>query len=60
MNPYQKLVQANKDYHEAVDEILCDDETVTDVELRAKVKTKFGSEVNAVFGRMEIVNATIA
>ena len=47
MTPYEKLVQANDDYHEVVGEILAD-ETVP-----IEGRTKFGAIVDAVFNMMK-------
>ena len=46
MTPYEKLLKANDDYHEAVGEILLDG----DVPVETKVK--FGSIVDSVFSMM--------
>lgn len=60
MSPFVKLARANKDYHEAVDEIFCDDETISNVEKRAAVKSEFGGVVDTVFNMMVQANALIA
>lgn len=54
MIPYEKLIKANDDYHEAVGEILAD-ETVP-IEGRAK----FGAITDAVFNMMTQANELIA
>ena len=57
--PYEDLVKSNHDYHEAIDEILCDDITITDMELRVEVKTSFAVQVAQVFHHMEMANNII-
>ena len=59
MTSYEKLTKANHDYHEAVDEILCDGETITDTELRAEVKVQFGKYVKILFDMMRQANEQI-
>jgi hypothetical protein len=54
MNPLQKLQRANDDYHEAVDEILADEDIPTDA------KAEFACEVFRVFSAMKKTNAFIA
>lgn len=54
MTPYENLVKANDDYHEAVGEILADDSVP--VEDRAK----FGAITDAVFNMMKQANDSIA
>lgn len=56
MTPYEKLIKSNGDYHEAVDEILCDDETISDAEVRAEIKTSFAVQVAQVFHHMKMAN----
>lgn len=58
MNPFEKLSQANADYHAAVDEIFLD--TRGPAELRAGIKAEFGNMVNHVFNRMKVANDFIA
>ena len=50
--PYEKLVKANDEYHEAVDAILENDLDVT-------LKAKFAVEVNQVFHYMKQANNVI-
>lgn len=47
MNPYQKLIQANDDYHKAFNEVLMDDVLSSDV------KAKFGAFHNNIFQLMK-------
>jgi hypothetical protein len=54
MNPLQKLQRANDDYHEAVDEILADENVLTNA------KVEFGCIVNTIFAKMTEANAFIA
>ena len=56
MTPYEKLIKSNHDYHEAVDEILCDSETIDDTEPRAEMKVRFAVQVAQVFHHMKMAN----
>ena len=54
MNPYKKLNKANDDYHEAVSEILLEEN------VPIEIKVKFGSIVNSIFTMMEQAKNLIA
>jgi hypothetical protein len=54
MNPGQKLVKANDDYHEAVGEILLDED------LPLKLKVELSCEAEKVFAAMTRANDIIA
>jgi len=60
MTPHEKLIKANGDYHEAVDEILSDDELGEGMEQRAEIKAKFGAITDAVFNMMKQADELIA
>ena len=60
MTPFEKLIAANAEYHEAVEEIFHDEELDSNVEKRAGVKARFGGIIDAVFNRMKQANDLIA
>lgn len=53
LNPGQKLARANDDYHEAVEEMLLDEN------LPLKLKVKLGCEAGKVFAGMALVGDII-
>jgi len=59
MTPFEKLTQANKDYHEAANDILCDEIFIDDMEARTEVKALFGVQINQVFHHMDIAAGII-
>ena len=54
MNPGEKLNRANDDYHEAIEEILLDEN------FPLKLKTKLGCEAETIFAKMAQVRDLIA
>ena len=60
MTPFEKLIQSNKDYHEAVEEILCVGDLCSVPEEQTEAKAKFGALTNSVFNMMSQVNEFIA
>ena len=52
MNLFQKLKKANDDYHEAANDILCDEDFIEDTTIRAEVKVLFGTQIAQVFHHM--------
>lgn len=59
MTPFEKLAQANSDYHEAANEILCDEIFIEDMEARTEVKALFGACLKQVFHQMHLAAETI-
>ncbi len=56
MTPFEKLIKANDDYHEAVEEIFRDEDIDPDVGKSTTVKAKFGALINSVFNAMQSAN----
>ncbi len=54
MNPGQKLKKSNDNYHEAIGEILLDED------FPLKLKTKLGCEAEIIFAKMAQINDLIA
>jgi len=59
MTPFEKLAQANSDYHEAANDILCDEEFISNMEERTEVKALFGACLKQVFHQMHLAAETI-
>ena len=59
MTLFEKLEKANADYHEAANDILCDEDFIPDMELRTEVKALFGACLKQVFHQMHLAAETI-
>lgn len=59
MTLFEKLKKANADYHEAANDILCDEAFIIDMEARTEVKALFGACIKQVFHQMHLAEDTI-
>lgn len=59
MTLFEKLKKANGDYHEAANDILCDEDFISDMEARTEIKALFGSCLKQVFHQMDRAAETI-
>ena len=59
MTLFEKLNKANADYHEAANDILCDEDFISDMEERTEIKALFGACIKQVFHQMHLAADTI-